>query len=104
MLRRQPAPLSPAAMSSWRPTLKPAYADILWRTDLIGESCESIAAALNISESNLRVCLHLHRARQARRKRPKETCRTCPIHGYLDCNCDYGAHLRAQIGQDTPKL
>ena len=70
--------------------------------DLIGESRESIVRALGITESNLRV--RLHRARQALRQRLEETCRTCPIHGYMDCDCDYGAHLRAHIGQDTPKL
>ena len=45
------------------PTLKPEYADILWRADLIGESRESIVRALGITESNLRV--RLHRARCA---------------------------------------
>lgn len=84
------------------PTLKSEYADVLWRADLIGESRESIVRALGITESNLRV--RLHRARQALRQRLAETCRTCPIHGYMDCDCDYGAHLRAHIGQDTPKL
>ena len=84
------------------PTLKPEYADVLWRADLIGESRERVAAALNISESNLRV--RLHRARQALRQRLEEACRTCPIHGYLDCDCDYGTHLRDHIRQDTPKL
>tara|TARA_R110002110_G_scaffold85816_4_gene223942 strand:- start:285924 stop:286538 length:615 start_codon:yes stop_codon:yes gene_type:complete len=84
------------------PTLKPEYADILWRADLIGESREGIADALGISESNLRV--RLHRARQALRQRLEETCRTCPIHGYLDCDCDYGARMRADIGQNTPEL
>jgi len=78
------------------PTLKSEYADILWRVDLIGESRESIVNALGISESNFRV--RLHRARQALRQRLEETCRTCPIHGYLDCDCDYGAHLRTHIG------
>lgn len=83
-------------------TLKPEYADILWRADLIGESRESIVSTLGITETNLRV--RLHRARQALRQRLEETCRTCPIHGYMDCDCDYGTHLRADIGQDTPKL
>ena len=84
------------------PTLKPEYADLIWRTELIGESRESIAAALNISESNFRV--RLHRARQALRRRLEETCRTCPIHGYLDCNCDSGKHLRAEIEDGQAKL
>ena len=84
------------------PTLKSEYADVLWRVDLIGESRKSIADALGISESNLRV--RLHRARQALRQRLEQTCHTCPIHGYLDCDCDYGAHLHTHIGQDRPEL
>ena len=71
------------------PTLRPEYAEILWHAELIGESRETIAAALNISASNLRV--RLHRAREALRKRLEETCGSCPIHGYLDCGCDSGA-------------
>jgi RNA polymerase sigma-70 factor (ECF subfamily) len=84
------------------PTLKSEYADVLWRADLIGESRESIVRALGITETNLRV--RLHRARQALRQRLEETCRTCPIHGYMDCDCDYGAHLRYGIGQRPPDL
>jgi len=71
------------------PTLRPEYAEILWHAELIGESRETIAAALNISASNLKV--RLHRAREALRKRLEETCGSCPIHGYLDCGCDSGA-------------
>lgn len=81
------------------PTLKPEYADLLWRTDLIGESRDSILAELDISESNLRV--RLHRARQALRHRLEQTCRTCPIHGYLDCDCDYSTDLRRKIEEST---
>ncbi len=84
------------------PTLKSEYADVLWRADLIDDSRESIADALGITESNLRV--RLHRARQALRQRLEETCRTCPIHGYMDCDCDYSARLRAKIRQDSPPL
>lgn len=84
------------------PTLKTEYADILWRADLIGESRVSIADALGISESNLRV--RLHRARQALRQRLEETCRSCPIHGYLDCDCGYSTNLRTKVGQVIPKL
>ena len=84
------------------PTLKSEYANLLWRVDLNGESREHVAAALDISESNLRV--RLHRARQALRQRLEESCRTCPIHGYMDCDCDYSAHLRAEIGQNRSEL
>jgi len=75
------------------PTLKPEYADILWRADLIGEAREGIAATLNLSESNLRV--RLHRARLALRERLQTTCRTCPVHGYLDCDCAEEGNIHA---------
>src|SRR5690625_1493393 len=81
------------------PTLKAEYASILWRVDLVGESRESLAAALDITVGHLRV--RLHRARQALRQRLEETCRTCPVYGYLDCRCDYSRKIRAGI-QQTP--
>ena len=84
------------------PTLKSEYAEILWRADLIGESRQSIAGTLGITESNFRV--RLHRARQALMQRLEETCRTCPIHGYLDCECDYAGHVRAEIGEGPSEL
>ncbi len=84
------------------PTLKPEYASVLWRADLIGEPRESTAAALGISESNLRV--RLHRARGALRRRLEETCRTCPIHGYFDCDCGPATKLRSEIGPDSKAL
>lgn len=77
------------------PALKPEQAELLWRADLVGEARESITAKLGISDGNFRV--RLHRARQALRQLLDETCRTCPIHGYLDCDCDYGARLEAAI-------
>jgi RNA polymerase sigma-70 factor (ECF subfamily) len=84
------------------PTLKAEYANILWRADLVGESRQSLAAALDITVSHLRV--RLHRARQALRQRLEETCRTCPVHGYLDCQCDYSKHVRAGIQQSPDAL
>ena len=78
------------------PTLKSEYANILWRADLIGESRQNIADTLGVTESNVRV--RLHRARQALRQRLEETCRTCSIHGYLDCEFGYAGHIRLGIG------
>lgn len=83
------------------PTLKAEYANIIWRVDLVGEPRESLAVALDITLGHLRV--RLHRARQALRKRLEETCRTCPVHGYLDCRCDYSRQVRAGI-QQTPDM
>lgn len=75
------------------PTLKPEYADIVWRADILGESREELAKALGISQNNLTV--RLHRGRLALRKRLEEMCLTCPIHGFMDCACERGEKIRA---------
>jgi len=82
------------------PTLKPEYADVIWRADLVGENRETIAKTLGTTEGNIRV--RLHRARQALRERFDETCRTCPVHGYLDCECDYTVS-RSKRSSTVPK-
>ncbi len=68
------------------PTLKPEYAEIVWRVDLLEEPRERVAASLGITLNN--VTVRLHRGRQALKKRLEEMCSTCPIHGFLDCSCD----------------
>jgi RNA polymerase sigma-70 factor (ECF subfamily) len=68
------------------PTLKPEYADIVWRADILGEPRDRLAASLGVSLNN--VTVRLHRGRQALRKRLEEMCKTCPIHGFLDCRCE----------------
>lgn len=78
------------------PTLKPSDADLIWRLDLVGEARAEVAALLGITEGNLRV--RLHRARQALRRRLEETCRSCPVHGFLDCDCPDETRLRAGLG------
>ena len=70
------------------PTLKPEYAEIVWRADLLGEPRDRIAATLGVTVNN--VTVRLHRGRQALRKRLEETCLTCPEHGFLDCRCEPG--------------
>ncbi|WP_454656231.1 RNA polymerase sigma factor [Bosea beijingensis] len=74
------------------PTLKPEYADIIRRADILGETRDGLAEALGISQNNLTV--RLHRGRQALRKRLEEMCRTCPIHGFLDCACERGEKIK----------
>ena len=74
------------------PTLKPEYAAIIWRVDLIGEPRERIAASLSTTLNNVNV--RLHRARQALRTRLEEMCLTCPVHGFLDCRCDEARRRR----------
>jgi len=74
------------------PTLKPEYAEVIWRVDLLGEPRERVAASLGISLNNITV--RLHRGRQALKKRLEEMCLTCPIHGFLDCHCEEAEHTR----------
>lgn len=75
------------------PLLKPEYAEVLRRADLENEPREAVAAALGLSLGNLVV--RLHRARQSLRRALQLTCQTCPIHGYLDCGCEYTKRLRS---------
>lgn len=83
------------------PTLKPEYADIIWRADILGEPRESLAASLGTSLNNATV--RLHRGRQALRKRLEEMCRTCPVHGFLDCHCEKGEHFRKAFAEAKAK-
>jgi RNA polymerase sigma-70 factor (ECF subfamily) len=82
------------------PTLRPDYAEVIWRVDLMGEPREAVAARLGITPGNLGV--RLHRARQALRRRLEEMCLTCPVHGYLDCGCE--AAERARRRARDPEL
>lgn len=76
------------------PTLKPEYADIIWRADILGEPRDRIAASLGITLNN--VTVRLHRGRQALKRRLEEICLTCPVHGFLDCRCDEAERIRQQ--------
>ncbi len=76
------------------PVLKPDYAELLRRADLEDEPREALAAALGSTPGNINV--RLHRARQALRRALQLSCETCPIHGYLDCGCEYTKRLRAR--------
>lgn len=75
------------------PLLKPEYAELLRRADLENEARQAIAASLGLTLGNLTV--RLHRARQALRRALQLSCKTCPIHGYLDCGCEYSKRLRS---------
>lgn len=71
------------------PTLKPEYAEIIWRADLLGEPREQIALRLGTTVNNITV--RLHRARQALKVRLEQMCRICVVHGFLDCRCKEAA-------------
>ena len=68
------------------PTLKPEYAEVIWRADLLDEPRDRIAASLGVTLNN--VTVRLHRGRQALKKRLEEMCAACPVHGFLDCRCE----------------
>lgn len=74
------------------PTLKPEYAEVIWRVDLLGEPRDRVAASLGVTLNN--VTVRLHRGRQALKKRLEEMCLTCPIHGFLDCRCEEAERVR----------
>lgn len=84
------------------PTLKPEYAEVIWRADLLDEPRDRIAASLGMTLNNITV--RLYRGRQALKKRLDEMCLTCPVNGFLDCRCEEAERIRerraAVRGQD----
>ncbi|GGB24134.1 RNA polymerase sigma factor [Allosediminivita pacifica] len=77
------------------PTLKPEYAEVIWRVDLQEQPREAVAKDLGITLHNLTV--RLHRGRQALKTRLEQMCLTCPVHGFLDCDCDAVEKVRARF-------
>ena len=94
---RSPAPdeLQPticACLERLPPALRLAYADLLRRIDLAGQSPEQVAQALQITQNNLTV--RVHRARQALQTSLEQTCglcTKCTKHGWMGA-----LHLRAE--------
>lgn len=74
------------------PTLRPDYAEVIWRADLLGEPRERLAVSLGTTVNNITV--RLHRARQALKRRLEEMCLTCPVHGFLNCSCAEANRIR----------
>ena len=75
-----------ACLTRLLPSLRPAYADLLRRIDLEGDSPAAVAKDLGVTLNNLTV--RLHRARLALRKSLEQTCGVCTKHGCLNCTCD----------------
>ena len=67
--------------------MKPEYAELIDRLELQPGDPSLVAQQLNIQPNNLKV--RRHRARQALKQRLEETCRTCAVHGCLDCTCHW---------------
>jgi RNA polymerase sigma factor (sigma-70 family) len=87
---------APAADEEWRDqvcacvaalveTLKPAYATAIKRVDLEGVAVADFARETGITANNAGV--RLHRAHEALRRQLALSCRTCSVHGCLDCHC-----------------
>jgi len=74
-----------ACLGSLLEEMRPAYANLLRRIDLEGESPASVAKDLKLTTNNLTV--RLHRARQALRAGLEEACGICTKHGCLNCTC-----------------
>lgn len=68
------------------PTLRPEYAEAIWRIDLLGEHRSLVAKELGVTANNLSV--RLHRARQSLQRALIASCETCPEHGFHECNCN----------------
>jgi RNA polymerase sigma factor (sigma-70 family) len=71
------------------PSLKPEYAELIDRLELQSGEPGEVAIELELQPNNLKV--RRHRARQALKQRLEETCRTCAVHGCLDCTCQLNA-------------
>ncbi|MBB3892987.1 RNA polymerase sigma-70 factor (ECF subfamily) [Phenylobacterium haematophilum] len=74
------------------PTIKADYSELIWRIDLLSEPRDRVAVSVGLTLNNVNV--KLHRARRALKARLEDVCLTCPEHGFLDCRCDTGDHIR----------
>ena len=84
------------------PTIRPEYAEMVRRIDLLGESRERVAARLKVTSNT--VTERLHGGRQALKRRLEEMCRSCPAHGSLDCGCEEAERAlrrRAELAGDN---
>jgi RNA polymerase sigma-70 factor (ECF subfamily) len=79
------------------PTLKSAYADILRRVDLGEEPRQKVADDLGLTVNS--VTVRLHRGRQAMKRALLLSCKTCPEHGFLHCECPLSAAVSADAAQ-----
>jgi RNA polymerase sigma-70 factor (ECF subfamily) len=66
-------------------TLKPEYADALDAIDVQGTPVKAFADQRGLSASNAGV--RVFRAREALKKRVRESCGTCAEHGCVNCTC-----------------
>ncbi len=66
--------------------LPPQYRTLLERIDLGGEDISAVASTLGERPNN--VTVRLHRARKRLKASVEQLCRTCSVHGCVDCTCE----------------
>lgn len=73
------------------PSLKPQYAELINHFELQTGDPGEFCRQTNILPNTLKV--RRHRARQALKQRLEAVCRTCAVHGCLDCTCQQNDKL-----------
>lgn len=74
-----------ACISRLASTLKPEYAEVLHRVEIDGTPVKAFATERGMSANAAGV--RVFRAREALRKRVRESCGTCAEHGCVNCSC-----------------
>lgn len=69
-------------------TLKPEYAEALDAVEIQGTPVKAYAEQRGLTAGNAAV--RVHRAREALKKRVRESCGTCADHGCVNCTCGSG--------------
>lgn len=72
-------------VSALVPTIKPEFAEVLWKVDLEGAPVQEVAVQFGMTANNASV--RLHRARKALRDQVMQVCGSCAEHGCVDCSC-----------------
>ena len=59
---------------------------LIWQVDLLGQSFDAVARKMGISTELL--MMRLQRACQVLLGVLEHSCRSCPTHGFLNCDCE----------------
>ena len=77
-----------ACVSRLAGTLKPEYAEALEAIEVRGTPVKTYAEQRGLTAGNAAV--RVHRAREALKKRVRDSCGTCAEHGCMHCTCGSG--------------
>ena len=77
-----------ACVSRLAGTLKPEYAEALEAIEVHGTPVKTFAEQRGLTAGNAAV--RVHRAREALKKRVRDSCGTCAEHGCMHCSCGSG--------------